>query len=284
MTQQSHPRQPGRQFAMQIDLPAAPDVVWRALAEAREIERWFATDVVCEPRVGGAMVWRWGDQHTWTQVIEVCTPGQHLRTRYDSTVADGRGGFRPLFIDFHLEGNGGTTTLRLVHSGFGPEAGFDAEYHGISGGWPTELRSLRLYLQRHRGRDRHVAWAAAKTPMPCEAAWELLTGPDGIGAAALPRLEEGQPFTMAVPGVPAITGIAMHSPGPREFTGMATNCGDAWLRVTCENWGGTTNVWLWLAGYGDGVPTALLQAYRRAFATVLQNLFGQAAIAVGGGA
>ena len=43
------------------------------------------------------------------------------------------------------------TTLRLVHSGFGPGADFDEEYDGISQGWPVELRSLRHYLENHAG-------------------------------------------------------------------------------------------------------------------------------------
>lgn len=270
-----------RQFAMHIELPAPREAVWSALTEAREIARWFATEVASEPRVGGRLEWRWGDRYTWRNTIEVCTPAAHLRVRYDSAVDDGKGGKRPLFVDFHLEGNGGTTTLRLVHSGFGPEAGFDAEFHGISGGWPTELRSLRLYLARHRGRDRQLAWSACTTPLSADAAWRVLTGTGGIDAAGLPQLREGQPFTMAVPGAPAITGNALHSPGPREFTGVAANVGDGWLRVTCENWGGITNIWLWLAGYGVAKET--LAPWQRAFDALLHRCFAGAG-AVGGGA
>lgn len=262
-----------RQFAMQIEIQAPRDAVWQALTEAREIARWFAPATACEPRVGGRLVWQWGELHTWAQTIEVFTPGVHLRTRYDSSVDDGKGGKRPLFVDFRLEGRGGTTTLRLVHSGFGPEAGFDAEYHGISGGWPVELRSLRLYLERHRGRDRLLAWSACSTNLAPEAAWRRLTGPEGLAAAGLPQLHEGEPFALDVPNAGRITGTTLFVPSAREFSGLAENLGQGWLRVHCEHWAGATQIWLWLAIYDGTRATA--DSFQRAFDALLQRLFGQ---------
>lgn len=266
-----------RQFEMQIDIQATTDAVWRAIAEAREIARWFAPDAIVEPRVGGRLVWQWGQAHTWSQTIEAFEPGRHLRTRYDSVVDDGNGGKRPLFVDFHLEGRGGVTTLRLVHSGFGPEADFDGEYHGISGGWPVELRSLRLYLQRHRHRDRMLAWQTCTTSLPPEAAWQKLTAPDALAAPRLLESNEGAPFALEVPGAGRIEGTTLFVPG-REFSGIARNLDDGWFRVHCEPWNGATQIWLWLAVY-EGTR-ARVERYQRAFEQLLQRLFGANPVAV----
>ena len=43
-------------------LPAAPDVVFRALTDPAELRHWFAEDVQIEPRVGG--VYRFWGRHT----------------------------------------------------------------------------------------------------------------------------------------------------------------------------------------------------------------------------
>lgn len=257
-----------------MDLPASRLAVWRAITEAQEIERWFATRVVSDARVGGRLEWNWDDQYRWPQTIEIFDPPSHLRTRYDSAVADPTGGRRPLFVDFHLEGDGGVTTLRLCHHGFGPEADFDAEYDGVSAGWPAELRSLRLYLERHLGKQRKVAWARSRVALPRAEAWRRLVGADGLDVPKICSLREGDSFSIALPGVSHLEGTTLFVPHDREFTGRVRNCGDAWLRLSAEEWGGATNVWLWLAFYGQ--PDDLVTAHRSAFEAVLRRAFPDA--------
>ena len=264
-----------RRYEMEIEIDAPRDAVWRALVEAREIERWFAPTASSDERAGGRLEWRWGDQCVWEQTIEALQPGRHLRTRYASGVPDGRGGRRPLFVDFHLHGDRGTTTLRLVHSGFGPEAEFDAEYDGIRGGWPVELRSLRLYLERHRGRDRQIAWAKRSVALPPDAAWRQLG--TALAVAGLPALAEGGAYELDVPGAGVIRGRALFAPSAREFSGTADNLGEGWFRVHCEHWAGATQVWLWLALYG--APPAQVPAFQRAFEQVLAGSFGDVPVA-----
>lgn len=261
-----------RKFEMHIDLPASRDEVWAAISEAREIARWFAPDVEVDPRVGGAMKWEWADHHRWPLTIEVFEPGQHLRTRYDSTVDDGAGGKRPLFVDFFLEGDSGTTTLRLVHHGFGPESDFDMEFDGISGGWPVELRSLQHYLTHHRGRDRMLAWAVKWSQVPAAEAWARLTGAGGLALAGLPDLAEGAAYAFDVPGAGPIAGQASFSKGGREFSGTVANLDNGRFRVHCERWDGSTQIWLWLALY-EGSPQRAA-TYQQAFGAVLDGLFG----------
>ena len=84
-------------------------------------------------------------------------------------------------MEFTLETHEGKTRLRLVHSGFGHGGAWDAEIEGISEGWQAELRSLRHYLRRHRGRDRKAGRALVATTLPRETAWAPLLGPAATG-------------------------------------------------------------------------------------------------------
>ena len=178
-----------RAFEMALDIAATPDEVWRALTQAEELVRWFPMEARVTPGVGGTMLWNWGEGQDWESRIDVWEPGRRLRlVQDDARPYDTQG--RPLpaglsepariAMEFTLETHRGKTRLRLVHSGFGEGAAWDAEIEGISEGWQAELRSLRHYLERHRGQDRYPGRAMLSTSMPREAAWDRLLGPDGF--------------------------------------------------------------------------------------------------------
>lgn len=236
-----------RQFDMSLDVNAPLDAVWNVLSDPRELMRWFPVMAEVTPGVGGSVTWSWGDVHTWKSRILEWKPGELLRLSYDSAVPDGRGGKKPLIVEFRLAGRGGATTLRIVHSGFGPEAGFDAEYDGISAGWPVELRSLRHYLENHRGKDRVLAWEKRSTLEAAGAVWSRLA--DEMALGDVTSLHEGAPFRVAIPGTEGVRGTILFSPTRHEFSGIAENLGRGWFRVHCEYWSGATQVWLWLALY-----------------------------------
>lgn len=260
------PNTPSRQFETQLDLETPRDAVWRALADGVELARWFAPEASVEPRVGGRVEWRWGEHHNWVSTVEVFEPGERLRLRYDSPVDDQNGGKKPLFVDFVLTGVGGTTTLRLVHSGFGPEADFGKEYDGISRGWPVELQSLKLYLERHRGEDRAVTWFSHPTHLTPEQTWKALTGTGGLtGGAGIDGLAPGAAFALRTPQGDAFTGRVLRT-NPREFTGVIENLNDGWLRISVETFTGETTLWFWVATYGEakavvGKRVASLRAF-----------------------
>ena len=265
------PEKSGRQFETQIEIAASRDAVWQAIASDAELRRWFSPEASTELKVGGEIVWEWKGHHRWPQRIEILEPGRRLRTRYDSAVDDESGGKKPLFIDFLLEGEGGTTTLRLVQSGFGSEAGFDGEYDGISRGWPVELRSLRLYLERHAGKDRRLAFASVDIDLGSTAAWERLTSQEGINCgSAVESMAEGAPFRFETTDGDVFSGraLACHA---REFCGDAESHGGAFLRISVEEWAGKTHVWCWLGAYDHG--EAKLSALQTRWEAMLKRLF-----------
>ncbi|MEZ5963463.1 MAG: SRPBCC domain-containing protein [Planctomycetota bacterium] len=260
-----------RQFAFDLDIDAPRDAVWRALVDPREIERWFAPDATVEPRLGGRLTWRWRDLHTWVCTIETWQPGEHLRLRYDSAVDDGAGSKKPLMMDFVLAARGSITTLRLVHAGFGPEADFRQEYDGISRGWPVELHSLKLYLERHRGQNRVATWFTQPTHLAPDASWARLVGPQGLaGAAGIEVLRPGAPFALRTPDGDEFRGTALVC-SAREFTGVVDNLHGAWLRVSVETFTGASVLWFWLATYGE--DPALTRAREGRLRRFLADLF-----------
>lgn len=256
---------PSRKFDMQLDIAAPKDAVWKAITSDAEIARWFSPEADVTPGEGGSVVWRWPGLFEWPQSIETWQPGERLRTRYKSPVEDGHGGYCPLFIDFELSGEGGSTTLRIVHSGFGADAAFDEEYDGIRHGWPIELRSLRHYLEHHAGKERYLAWSRVVTTLPKEEGWARLTGAGGLGCGPeIARLGEGEPFRIETTSGDRFEGTALEC-GGTSFTGVATSHDDAFLRIGVEDCT-AREAQLWLAAYGrpgDGTEQRMREQQAR---------------------
>jgi len=258
-----------RQFETSLEIAAPRDLVWKALSQASELVRWFAGDARVEPGVGGSVHWIWPGLHDWKQTVEVWDEGRRLRTRYDSPVDDGHGGKVPLFMEFTLEGEGGTTNLRLVHSGFGPGAEFDGEFDGISQGWQFELRCLRLYLEQHAGEDRELINIMLPIDLDEDAAWQRLTGADGLACGAdIDQLGAGADFSFA-----GFEGRAMHC-HRHSFSGEIVNLGHARLRASVGSCGPNRMVTVEFGLYGQ--PPAVVEQMRAATNAMLEGLFGNA--------
>lgn len=258
-----------RQFEQTLELDAPRDAVWKALTQSDEVARWFAPSVTFEPKVGGAVVWDWSDHFHWPQTVEVFEPDTHLRTRYEARIDGGAptqvpgpaAKTHPLFIDFRLTGDGGSTTLRIVHSGFGADSAFDEEFEGISHGWPIELQSLRNYVERHAGRDRHLTWSKATLDLDADTAWRQLTSDSGLKCGpGIDQLAEGAPFEFCTAAGDTFAGevIATH---PRELAARVSSHDDGFLRIWAGDFGGRTHLWLWLATYGDAAPDGLQERW-----------------------
>ena len=253
-----------RAFRMSLDLDASPEEVWRALTEEAELVRWFPTAARVMPGEGGTMLWSWGHGEDWETRIDTWEPGRRLRLVQENArpnATQGRllpaGEVEParIAVEFTLETVQGRTRLRLVHSGFGHGAAWDAEVEGITEGWQAELRSLRHYLRRHRGRDRQAARGLAHTTLPRDAAWARLVGRDGFQVTPA-EPEEGERYEVVTPEGTRYTGtVELNLPG-QTLAGTVRELDDGWFRLlTWKDARGHTGVWAWLAAYtGDPAP------------------------------
>ncbi|MBY0507286.1 MAG: SRPBCC domain-containing protein [Bryobacteraceae bacterium] len=155
-----------------ITIDAPIEDVWRALTEAREIERWFAPEASVNPGPGGSITVSWGPGMSGTQTIEVWEPNRQLRLIDDRT--QGPSPAR-LVVDYFLEAVDGKTVLRLVHAGFGPGPDWDGEYEGTRIGWPGFFRTLRHGLERHPGKPaRNVNFFHAAPVGDSDTLWDQL--------------------------------------------------------------------------------------------------------------
>jgi uncharacterized protein YndB with AHSA1/START domain len=117
-----------RKHELKIEVAATPAELWKALSTAHGIESWFAPSASVEPGVGGGITVGWGPGMEFTQAIKVWEPEQQLHA--------GR-------VEYYIEGNGDTTILRLVESGFGDDAKFDSEFESTGKAWPVFMTMLK---------------------------------------------------------------------------------------------------------------------------------------------
>lgn len=247
-----------RTFETTIEIDAPVEAVWRALTEAEELVRWFPLEARVRPGVGGSVWISWGGGWEGEARIEIWEPGQRLRTAHTAPGpydVDGKTGAAAspvtLVLDYHLEGRGGKTVLRLVHSGFGRGAEWDDEFDSISRGWKFELRGLRHYLERHRGKDRQVAWVRSVTDLPVEECWRRLIGPDGLTReGTLAGLAEGDSYRVRTATGEELAGRVQQLVPPKGFAGTVRGLNDGILRAFVETSQGKVSPQLWIALWG----------------------------------
>lgn len=254
-----------RSIEVELNIPAPVDAVWRALTDARELTRWFPMQAEVTPGQGGKVTMIWDEIRTDSR-IDAWEPNRHLRTVgwAPETPAEFTAGEKPitdlnaLVLDYYLEAHGGTTVLRLVHSGFASGSSWDEEFFGgVNRGWAFELRALRHYLQFHSGKDREVRWVRVLLDGSYEDAWEamlnLWTGTD------FSRCSEGDPYKLVAADGEVFSGktVAYH-PG-RQFGGTVDQMNNGLMRFALDECGNGPEACIWLTTYG--VPSAELDAF-----------------------
>ena len=267
----------GRAIAMTVELPASADAVWTALTDGEELSRWFPLQARVTPGASGSVWMSWGPDFAFEAPITAWEPGRHLR------VSEGTGpAGLPVAVDYYIEARGGgTTILRLVHSGFGADARWDDQYNATEGGWTYFLFNLRHYLARHAGTPRDMVWDRRPPRRSRAEVWRLLLG----GGAYTPGgpaggVSEGGRFTFALgAGAPSLSGTAaIVRPSSGHFAGVVEGLNDAAFFVELE--GGPEDGWhcgVWLSTYG--LPADQVRQLQSALTARLDELFG-AAVAV----
>jgi uncharacterized protein YndB with AHSA1/START domain len=244
-----------RTITITIDVNASPEDVWRALTDAAELVRWFPLQARVTPGPDGSMRWSWDDTWSTDMSIETWTPPHRpvLVEERPAFDADGKPvlGSRAarMTMEFTLEAHGGgTTRLRLVHSGFGSDAGWDDELDATSAGWNVELRNLRHYLESHRGHDRIYTRAQHTTTLPSDDVWRRLLGPSGFHIVD-GRLEEHARCTLRSLWGEEISGSVLWIEPEWDVLLAVDRLDRGLLRLSTWKAPGQTGVHIWLSAY-----------------------------------
>jgi uncharacterized protein YndB with AHSA1/START domain len=199
-----------------IDLAATPEQVWAAIATGPGIDSWFMGRNEVEPREGGTATFSMPG-FTATSTITAYEPGRRFAYRGP----DGEDGTFMAF-EYLIEGReGGSTSLRLVHSGI-LGSDWEAEYDALRKGNPLYLRTLAQYLEHFAGRTAVPVIAFGPQQDDEDQVWAAVTR-----AMGLPKdVGEGDAVRFTVGGR-EIEGVAETVLEP-SFLGVRTE--DALLR------------------------------------------------------
>jgi uncharacterized protein YndB with AHSA1/START domain len=167
-----------RSIDLSVEVPGTVEEVWRTIATGPGISSWFIPHEVDE-REGGEVVMDFGSFGKESATVEAWDPPHRLLLRGRD---DDRGGH--LAYEWLVEAkDGGTCVVRLVNSGFGPGAEWDADFEGMSSGWRLFLENLRLHRTHFPGQVPVSILPTVMTAGPHADAWSKLCGTLGIGTA-----------------------------------------------------------------------------------------------------
>jgi uncharacterized protein YndB with AHSA1/START domain len=153
-----------RTINLSVEIHAPAEKVWRALATADEISRWFAPIVTGGDAVGEELHFKWYPGGEYSSTLSAREEGRHLRWGDDALVTD-----------WYIEPQaGGVTILRLVNSGWGDGADWDEQYDATAGGWRYFLFNLRDYVENHAGQPRTLLMERRATREPRAAVLDRL--------------------------------------------------------------------------------------------------------------
>ena len=244
-----------RSHEHEVIIDADPDDVWQAITDARLLTRWFPLGAEVAPGPGGHIRLSWGKDFDYVCPITAWEPGRHLRISWMDPLYTPEGGEekrRGVAVDWILEGRGGRTVLRLVHSGFGAARAWDEEFDATRRGWAFELLSLKHALERHAGVDRSACWIRQPVDQEAGAVWHRLFGSAQglLSAGALAGLRPGDPFDLTLSSGDRLNGKVLIIEPPLDFAGTLPGLGHGLFRYGYEAMAGHPEAILWLSLWG----------------------------------
>ncbi|HWA16559.1 MAG TPA: SRPBCC domain-containing protein [Gemmatimonadales bacterium] len=246
--------------AIAIHAPAA--LVWKAIAEAEGIRNWFSFDARVEPGVGGKIWWSFGPGMEWDTPITIWEPEQHLQTASDMGPD-----LPPFAVDYFIEGQGDTTVLRLVTSGFGDDKDSDEMYYGMEAGWAYFLQHIKLLLERHWGVDREIAWERRRVAGTRAEGWARIAQALGL----TPGSRAGDTIRFELAGTPVAGRIVTLTPG-RTIGAVLPALNDAIFLLEQEAGDPKWTLGGYLSMYGVDAET--VRTHQQYFTRTLDTLAG----------
>ena len=237
-----------RDIELSVELDASPDDVFRAVTEGTELAKWLAPEARSTPPEGDkkARIWiSWGEGMSAEKEVEIYDRPKHVRHpsgKNAETKAE-------LYGDWLIEARaGGTTTLRLVHSGFSVGADWDNDFDSHERGWKLMLENLRHYFARHRHEPAVHKAFMSKADSSRPSLWASLLGK--LGMSSSPKV--GDAFRFTAPNGDVLTGAVDLVSDGRDLGLVVRERDDALLRFTLMGKpdAASTFVYAYAIGYG----------------------------------
>jgi uncharacterized protein YndB with AHSA1/START domain len=233
-----------RAIEHRVEIAATPDAVWRALTEADQLASWFPLDARVTPGVGGSIWVSWAGAATYESRISVWEPSRRLQLV--ENIPD-PGVAQPVSVaqDFYIEGKGGTTVLRFVHSGFSPDAQWDEMFEMMDSGWRYFMFNLKHYVEHHAPTRRRMVFVRAPVPRASSPDdWTRVLGGLGID----PDASEGAAFTVTL-GDERLSGTIVQWNPPHHFAGTLPDVNEGLLFIEFEPGQKKWHLGFWLSTY-----------------------------------
>jgi uncharacterized protein YndB with AHSA1/START domain len=196
----------------ELTVHATPEEVWEAFSSGAAMDGWWMGENELEPRLGGALRTTLPG-FTMESTVTTWEPPHRFATT-SPEAPDGR----LMTFAFEIEGRGGSTVLRFVHSGFLPGDDWEQEYEALKIGDPAYVAKLVEYVEHFRGRQA-VPISLWGPQVSRERAWAEFR--KALGLAGDPAV--GQPAQFRAEGLPDLDGeIDYLSP---DFIGLRTTDG-----------------------------------------------------------
>jgi uncharacterized protein YndB with AHSA1/START domain len=247
MSPEQHDASGARAIDLDIEVPGTPEEVWEAVASGPGITAWFVPARV-DGRLGGTCELDFGPGvGVETARITAWEPPRRLVAE---VAAEGRPAFA---MEWLVEArDGGTCVVRLINSGFGSGADWDAEYDATEAGWRLFLYNLRLYLTHFPGRRCSSVLANGHADGPVDRAFGELAAALGLPAGA----RAGEPVAATAPGAPPLAGVVERA-APNMLTLLLERPAAGIAFVVCEPAGdGSAHASVYLYLFGDGAAEA----------------------------
>jgi uncharacterized protein YndB with AHSA1/START domain len=241
-------KKPPRVLELEVEIDAPIADAWKAISEGAHMASWFSPQAtVSRPGEGGEVTVAWAEGQSWTTKIGVWKPGEHLRW-VDASEMFGPG--TVVWVDFILTHEKGKTRLRLVQSGFGESGGWDDFFEGTEAGWSYFLCNLRLYVQRHFGKARHMIAQRFEVKLRRDLAWERILGATtGLVVAGNAALEAGANVALRLGDAAPLSAVVEVLRPQRALAFRIAELDDALLFVELESGDEAFHLGLWMSVY-----------------------------------
>lgn len=132
----------------ELTIAVAPERVWDALTQPREIGHWWTNDLNVTPEAGSLAEFRFGEWGDFVIRFEIAELNQNEKVHWITRQGPSTGHWKGTSVTWRLTPVRGGTQVVFNHDGF---AQADRRYEITRAWWEHFLTSLKSYLETGKG-------------------------------------------------------------------------------------------------------------------------------------